>query len=67
MTVITDFEPGVDYLALKTWPGTALDVRVISVRVLDDATGSDVLIGDTAVARMIGGQGLTVADINVDR
>lgn len=57
---ITDFEQGVDSLVLAGTQSAALDVSP-----WDDGLGANVLQDGEVIARVTGGQNLTVADISI--
>lgn len=59
---ITDFDPAVDTIAVST---PDADGAALSVVAWADGLGADVLLGNTVVAAVTGGQGLTVADLVV--
>lgn len=58
---ITDFDPATDSLSVQAIG--VEDAGALSVAVWADGLGSDILLGQTVVARVTGGQGLTVADL----
>jgi hypothetical protein len=64
--VITDFDPAQDVLVLGPVGGVFPTPTDIQLRVLGDGTGTEVFVRGLLVARVIGGQSLTVADIQIE-
>lgn len=64
--LITDFSAAEDVLVLGPVAGVFPTPADIQVRVLADGTGADVLVRGITVARVIGGQSLTVGDIQIE-
>jgi Ca2+-binding RTX toxin-like protein len=64
--VITDFDPAQDVLVLGPVGGVFPTPTDIQLRMLGDGTGTEVLVRGIVVARVIGGQSLTVADIQIE-
>lgn len=63
-TLITDFDRAEDAIVITN--DSVPDGAVLSVSVWADGRGSDILVDDTVIARVTGGQGLTVADIRLE-
>ncbi len=64
--LITDFDPAEDVLVVGPVGGVFPTPADLLVRVLGDGTGAEVLVRGLVVARVIGGQSLTVADIQIE-
>ncbi|MCX7566482.1 calcium-binding protein [Sulfitobacter sp. F26169L] len=64
-TIITDFIAGEDTILVRTIPGSRLDPLILSLTPLEDDTGAELRQEGEVIAVIIGGQDLTLADINV--
>lgn len=64
-TIITDFTAGEDVILVRGIPGTLLDAGDLSITVLEDGTGAELTVEDQVVAIIIGGQDLTIGDIEI--
>jgi hypothetical protein len=64
--LITDFNPAEDVLVLGPVAGVFPTPADIQVRLLTDGSGAEVLVRGITVARVIGGQSLTVGDIQIE-
>lgn len=63
---ITDFDPDEDVIVLDEYHVAGIDMlEDLDVVPWDDDTGADIRLGDTVVARVTGGQDLSVADIAI--
>ena len=65
-TVITDFDPAEDQIVIASADVDATPVPSdITVRVLDDGTGAEVLVDGRVAAIVYGGQSLTADDVQI--
>ncbi len=62
-TIITDFTAGEDTILVRGTPGTRVEASDVSIRPLEDGTGSELSVENQVVAIIIGGQDLTLDDI----
>lgn len=64
---VTDFDEATDIITVEASDGQNTDVLrgQITVETWADDTGADVLVGGHVVAKVVGGQNLTAANINV--
>lgn len=66
VSIITDFNPVEDMIEIARLPNTGTlgpMADAVSIAVLADGTGSEISVNGTVVARVIGGQALTVNDL----
>ncbi|MCB1405100.1 MAG: hypothetical protein KDK01_02275 [Rhodobacteraceae bacterium] len=70
-SIITDFNPEEDVIYLEagfiTQEGGSVSnpAATLSIEVWEDGTGANIMAGDQVIARVAGGQSLTVADLRI--
>jgi Ca2+-binding RTX toxin-like protein len=64
-TIITDFNPTDDSLLIDLQDVGASNDRSLQLSAWEDGTGADLYFGDELLAKITGGQGLSVEDITI--